>query len=107
MLGPRADVDADLAGLGVQAREHEHRIGEAAALAHLLKQPRGGRGAEHPLEHAQRKAPLVIAREAAAAETHVVLLGVFAHEAHARREGEHAIGAHRVMRVLSGRGRAA
>ena len=39
-----------------------------------------------PVEHAQREAPLVVARDPGAAEAQVVLLGVLAQEAHAPLE---------------------
>ena len=61
---------------GEQVGEAEDRVGQAAALAHLLEQPRGGRAAEDAFEHAQREAALVVAREPGAAEAHVVLLGL-------------------------------
>jgi len=42
--------------------EAEDRVGEPAALAHRLEEARGRGTAEDRVEHAQREAPLVIAR---------------------------------------------
>ena len=84
VLGARADVQPDLAGVGVGARERVHRVGQPATLAHLLEQARGRGAAEDRVEHAQREAPLVVARERRPAEAHVVLLGVLALEAATR-----------------------
>ena len=68
------------------ARVGEDRIGQAALLAHLLEQPRRGRAAENGVEDAQRKAPVVGARDPAAAHAEVVLLGVLLVEEPARLE---------------------
>ncbi len=87
VLRARADVQADLAGVGVEVGEGEDRVGEPAPLAHLLEEARGGAAAEDVVEHAQREAALVLARDPAAAEAEVVLLGVLAQEAHAPLEG--------------------
>ena len=64
VVGARADVEPDLARVGELAREREHRVGEPALLAHRLEQPRGGQPAEDRVEHPQREAALVVARDA-------------------------------------------
>ena len=81
VVGPRPDVQADLAGVLVGAGERVDGVGEPAPLADLLEQARGGGAAEDRVEHAQREPALVVAREAGAAEADVVLLGVLALEA--------------------------
>ena len=50
----------------VLARVRVDRVGQAALLAHLLEQARRGRAAEDRVEHAQREAALVAARDARA-----------------------------------------
>ena len=85
VLRPRADVEADLAGVAVEALEAEDRVGEAALLAHRLKQPRGGGATEDAVEHAQGEAALVVAGQARSADGEVVLLGVARESARCRR----------------------
>ena len=77
----RADVDADLAGVGVLGDEAVDRVGEPALLADLLEEARGGRAAEDRVEHRGGEAARVGARDAGRAEADVVLLGVLALEA--------------------------
>ena len=84
VVGPRADVEADLAGVGELAGERVDRVGEPALLAHALEQPRGREPAEDRVEHAHGVAALVVARQARAAEADVDLLGLLGLEAHAR-----------------------
>ena len=80
VVGARADVQPDLPGVLIGARERVDRVGQPAALADLLEQPRGRGAAEDRVEHAQREPPIVVARERRAAEADVVLLGVLALE---------------------------
>ena len=49
--------DAHYAGVGVVAGEREHGVGQAAVLADLLEQPRGGAAAERGVEYAEGEAP--------------------------------------------------
>ena len=62
VLGARADVDADLAGVVVARRVAVDAVGHAALLADLLHEARGGRAAEHVVEQREREAALVVAR---------------------------------------------
>ena len=66
VLGARADVDADLAGVVVARDVAVDAVGHAALLAHLLHEPRGGRAAEHVVEQREREAAIVVARQARA-----------------------------------------
>ena len=59
-----ADRDADQAGVGVVAGEGEDGVGQAAALADLLEEPRGRAAAEGGVEHAEREAAVVVAGQA-------------------------------------------
>ena len=83
LAGP--DVGRDEAGVGVLLVVGADRVGEAALLAHLSEQARGGRAAEDRVEHRERVAPLVVAGDAGSAEADVVLLGVLLVEAQPRR----------------------
>src|SRR3954449_13162030 len=85
VVRPRAQVQADLARAGVHRLERVDVVGESAPLTHLLEQPRRRRAAEDVVEHAQREAAVVVARDARRAETDVVLLGLLGDEAHPRR----------------------
>ena len=66
VLGARADVDADLAGIVVARRVAVDAVGHAALLADLLHEARRGRAAEHVVEQREREAALVVARAARA-----------------------------------------
>ena len=55
VLFARAEVQPELAGVGVLRAEAVDRIGEAAFLANLLEQPRGGGAAEDRVEHRGRE----------------------------------------------------
>ena len=81
----RAEVDADLAGVGVLRDERVDRVRHPALLADLLEEPRRRGAAEDRVEQRRREAAPVGARDAGRAEAHVVLLGVLALEAQARR----------------------
>src|SRR4051812_19203594 len=85
VVRPRAQVQADLARAGVHRLERVDVVGEPAPLADLLEQPRRRRAAEDVVEHAQREAAIVVARDARRAEADVVLLGLLGDEAHPRR----------------------
>ena len=76
-----ADVGGDQARVGVLLVVGADRVGEAALLAHLAEQPRGGRAAEDRVEHGERVAALVVAGDPGRAEADVVLLGVLLVEA--------------------------
>ena len=76
----RADVDADLAGLGVLRRVAVDAVRHAALLADLLEEPGRGGAAEDRIEDGERVAPIVAARETRAREDDVVLLGRAAKE---------------------------
>ena len=69
-----ADRDPDQAGVGVVAGEGEDRVGQAAALADLLEQPRRRAAAEGGVEHAEGEAAVVVAGHALHAEHEVDLL---------------------------------
>ena len=71
-----ADVDAHLPGVLVLARPGIDGVGEAALLAHLLEQARGGRAAEDRVQDRQGEAALVVAGDALSAQADVVLLGL-------------------------------
>ena len=105
----RAQVEADLPGVGVLVGERVDRVGQAAPLAHLLEQARGRGAAEDVVEHAQGEAAVVVAGDPRRAEAHVVLLGVLALEAHVRARGRRAGGravARRARRRAATRARA-
>src|SRR4029079_14140687 len=81
----RPDVDANLAGVGVLGREAVDRVGHAPLLADLLEEPRRRRAAEDAVPKRRGEAALVRARDARRGDADVVLLGVLALEAEARR----------------------
>ena len=74
LVGQAADRHPDQAGVGVVAGEGEHRVGQAAALADLLEQPRRRPSAERGVEHAEGEAAVVVAVHALHAEHQVDLL---------------------------------
>ena len=76
-----ADVGGDQALVGELLVVGADRVGEAALLAHLAEEARGGRAAEDRVEHGQRVAALVVAAQAGRAEADVVLLGLLRVEA--------------------------
>ncbi len=80
VVGPRPDVEADLAAVLVAAGKRVDGVGETAPLANLLEQPRGRCAAEDRVEYPEGKATIVVSRESWTAEAHVVLLGVLALE---------------------------
>ena len=80
VVGARADVEADLARVDELGGERVDRVGEPALLAHGLEQPRGGQPAEDGVEHPQREAAVVVARQPEGAEADVDLLGLLALE---------------------------
>ena len=57
-----ADVGGDQAGVRVLLVVGADRVGEAALLADLAEEPRGGRAAEDRVEDGERVAALVLAR---------------------------------------------
>src|SRR3954451_23391611 len=67
-------VHGEGAGLLERAAVGEHRVGEAALLAHLLEQPRAHAAAQHLVDDRQREAGRVVPPERAGAEHHVRLL---------------------------------
>ena len=79
---PGPDVHGDHAPLGVLLEVGADRVCQAALLANLPEQPRGGRAAEDRVEDAEREPPLVRTGDARSPEADVVLLGVL------RLEGE-------------------
>src|SRR5680860_1546454 len=85
LAGPH--VGRDQAGVGVLLAVGADRVGEAALLAYLAEEPRGGRAAEDRVEHGEPVAALVVAHDARRAEADVVLLGVLRVEAQAARGG--------------------
>src|SRR5262249_60436954 len=89
VLLPGADVDADLAGVGVLRREAIDGVSHPPLFPDLLEQPRGGRAAEDPVEQRGGEAPPIGARDPWGREADVVLLGVLALEAQARSGGFH------------------
>ncbi len=108
VLGARADVDADLAGVVVARRVAVDAVGHAALLADLLHEPRGGRPAEHVVEQREREAAIVVARQPGRRQADVVLLGVAREEellpaGHGRRR---AHGPRRPRRAAGARRRA-
>ena len=85
VLLARADVEADLAGVGVLGGEAVDRVRHPALLADLLEEPRGRRAAEDRVEQRGGEAAARREREMpGSAEADVVLLGVLALEAVAR-----------------------
>ena len=83
VVGTRAEVQAHLPGARVERLEGVDAVGQPAALADLLEEPRGRRAAEDVVQHAQGEAALVVAGDARPAQADVVLLGVLAQEPHA------------------------
>ncbi len=81
VLLPRADVDAEDAGVGVLGTEAVDGVGHPPLLADLLEEPRRGRSAEDRVEQRRGEAAAVGARDAGRAEAEVVLLGLLALEA--------------------------
>ena len=81
VLLPRADVDAEDAGVGVLRPEAVDGVRHAALLADLLEEPRRRRPAEDRVEQRRREAAAVRARDAGRAEAEVVLLGLLPLEA--------------------------
>ena len=81
----RAQVDADLPGVGVLRDERVHRVGHPPLLADLLEEPRRRRAAEDRIEQGGGEATPIRARDARRREADVVLLGVLALEAQLRR----------------------
>ena len=74
LAGQASDGDPDQAGVGVVGGEGEDRVGQAAALAHLLEEPAGGAATECGVEHAEGEPAVVVARQALHAEHQVDLL---------------------------------
>ena len=87
-----ADVDGDHAAVDVLLGVGADRVGEAALLADLAEQPRGGRAAEDRVEDAEREAAIVAAGDPGRAEADVVLLGLLRVEAEPRRRSAVAAG---------------
>ena len=85
VVRPRADVEADLARVGELAGERVDGVGQPALLAHALEQPRGRQPAEDRVEHAQREAALVVARQAGPPRQTWTCSVSLRLEAHARR----------------------
>ncbi len=79
-----ADVDADLAGVGVLGAEGVHGVGHPALLADLLEEARRRGAAEDRVEQRGGEAPLVRARDPGRREAEVVLLDVLALEVQGR-----------------------
>ena len=73
-LGRGAAVDRERAGLLERAAVREHRVRQAALLAHLLEEARAHPAAEHLVEDRQREAVGVVAPQRAGAEHDVRLL---------------------------------
>src|SRR6185312_15559819 len=81
------------------------RVGEAALLAHLAEETRGGRAAEDRVENCERVTALVVTAQPRGAEADVVLLGLLPAEAEPgasveRHVGLVAAGAGRVDQLL-------
>src|SRR5438034_6862866 len=85
VLFARTDVDADLARVGVLRREAVDGVRHPALLADLLEQARGGGAAENAVKERGGEPPPVGARDPGGSQADVVLLGVLALEAQARR----------------------
>ena len=79
-----ADVDPDLAGLGVLRAVAVDAVGHPALLADLLEEPGGSRAAEDRVEKRDGVATLVVTGDTRPGEDDVVLLGLPAQEAVAR-----------------------
>ena len=69
-----ACVDGERAGVAIRAETAEHRVGQPALLAHVLKQSRAHRSAEQRVQHVAGITVVVILGIAADAEAHVALL---------------------------------
>src|SRR5690606_37049189 len=105
LAGQAADVDAELAGVGVGGGVAVGRVGQAALLPDLLEQPRRHAAAERGVQHAEREAALVGARQRGGAEHQIGLLGGPVEDVHAGeglRAG--AAGARRVGHGGAGEG---
>ena len=76
VLGLRARVQLEHAGVGVGRHARVHRVGQPATLADLLEQPAGQAAAEHVVHHVERLAARVGAGQRAAAHHDVHLLAV-------------------------------
>ena len=94
VLLARADVEPDLARVGVLGRERVDRIGHAPLLADLLEEARRRRAAEDRVQDRDGEAPPVGARDPGRADADVVLLRVLAQEAQRRRRRLHERAAH-------------
>jgi hypothetical protein len=79
-----ADVHRDRPGLAELLGVRAHGVGEPPLLTHLLKQARRRRASKDRVEHREREAAFVAARDSRPAEADVVLLGVLLVEADAR-----------------------
>ena len=84
VLLARADVEPDLARIGVLRAEAVDGVRHPALLADLLEEPRRRRAAEDRVEERGSEAAVVAPREAERAEADVVLLGRLALEAEPR-----------------------
>ena len=73
-LGRGGAVHRQRARLLERAAVREHRVGEAALLAHLLEEPRAHAAAEHLVDDREREAVGIVAPQRASAEHHVRLL---------------------------------
>src|SRR5205823_4628073 len=100
VLLARADIEAELTGVGVLGGEAVDRVGHAALLADLLEESRGRRAAEDRVQDRDREPAPVGTGDAGRTDADVVLLRVLALEAHARGRRLHERPAH----VRRGRG---
>ena len=80
-----SDVHRHHAAVHVLLAVGANRVSEPTLLAHLAEEPRRGRAAEDRIQDSQGEAPLVRARDPAAPEADVVLLGVLDLERESRR----------------------
>ena len=85
VLGLRAGVHLEHAGVGVGGHAGVHRVGQAATLADLLEQAARQPAAEHVVDDVERLATLVAAGQRAAAHHDVHLLGVVVDRHRCRR----------------------
>ena len=83
VLLARADVEPDLAGVGVLGEVAVDRVRHPTLLADLLEEPRRRRAAEDRIEDRRREAAFIRAVDPRRAEADVVLLGVLPLEAEA------------------------
>ena len=89
-IGRAAGIDRDVAGVAIRAHAAEDRIGQPALLAHVLKQPRAHRAAEHGVQDVADVAIVVVLLVAVRAEADMALFELLGPRQHGRLDASAA-----------------